>query len=151
MKKDIFKTMIKAVFTIMAVICMATSVQASAAGDAIYKAIKNGDKSVDVSSFHMKPKQAMDEYFNVVSANPDLFYVDYHVDCKFDTQSGECKELICGYNTSDIKGARTKFDTAVNTAIASAKGLAAKYDQAKAVHDYMIENFDFSADGITAY
>ena len=151
MKKDILKLTAKAVFTFAAALSMTAAVNAASISDTIYNSVKSAAKTIDVSSFHVTPQQAMDSYFDVVSLNPDLFYIDYHVDCKYDTKSGECQELICSYTTNDVKGEVSKFNAAVNSAAAQANGLATNFDKVKAVHDYMITNFDFGADGLTAY
>lgn len=152
MKSDIIlKNTLKAVLTLAAVLAMTVGVHAASLGETIYKSLQNADKSIDVSSFHVTPQAAMDEYFNVVGANPDLFYVDLHVDCKYDMKSGECKELVCTYNTKDVKGDKAKFNGYVTSVAAQAKAYPGKYDQIKFVHDFMVNNFEFNAAGLTAY
>ena len=147
MKKTLFNIFKKSIATI---VCTAVGIAAASAavyaadiGGTIYTGLSKGAATIDVKAYHMTPQAAMDEFFKVVDDNPDLFYVNSHVDCKYDMKSGECIELVCSYTTTDVKGTRAKFDAEINKVIAEAKNCKTEYDKVVAVHDYMVANYEY--------
>lgn len=152
MKKDILKALLTAVGTV--ILTAAVSVSASAGiEDTIKSGLNSGQTTIDVSRYKMSPQDAMDTYFTVVTSNPDIFYVENHVDCTYDMKSGHCLTLVCSYNTKDINGRKKQFNETVDKLVAKASEYDTSFDKIKAVHDYMVEYFEYdvSSTNLTAY
>lgn len=77
----------------------------------------------------------------VVNDHPELFYLQTGYSVKYE-KSGAVVEIQLSYYTlvNDIASARTKFNSAANSIIAGAKGLADDYEKEKYVHDALIAN-----------
>lgn len=156
MKKTFIRELTKICMAAVCTLLFSTAVSAAPASieDAILDGIKAAKNKIDVSAYKIDAQAAMKTYLNVVSDNPDIFYVDETaVTCTYDKASGICTEIVCSYNASDIAARKKKFDAAVDLAVQEAKTQKNKYDQAKAVHDYMVKTFDFdvTCKNTTAY
>lgn len=152
MKKDIFKTIAAAAITLITAAAVTVPVMAGIE-DTIIDGLNGGKTTIDVSRYKLSPQDAMDKYFTIVNANPDIFYVENHVDCTYDMKSGHCLTLVCSYNTKDINGQKKTFNETVDKMAAKAAACDNDFDKIKAVHDYMVENFEYdvAANNLTAY
>ena len=153
MKKTILKKATVAIITGIGVLLLGTSVFAGDIRSSIKTALASGAAEVDVSSYNMDAQQAMNIYLDVVAQNPDLFYVSNKVNCSFDKTTGKCIALQCSYNTPDVAGSKAAFNAELEKVIAEARTKTSGFDKVKAVHDYIVTNYDYDTTGasVTAY
>lgn len=133
--------------TAVSVVALGTVAYADSFEDIVVNDLNNVSATIDVSSCHLTPQQAMEKYFIVVQNNPQFFYVENSVDCSFDTQSGECATLNVKYNASasDIAEQKAKFESVVNTIAQQAAMASNDFDKVKFVHDFLINNFQYDS------
>lgn len=151
MKKTLLKALTAAAAAALGILMMTSSAFAGEFENKVISTLKSNGAEIDVSSFGLTPQEAMDKYLDVIANNPDLYYVNNHVECKYDKSTGKCMSVVCSYNAAAAPDKRAAFDTEIVNMI-SGSGTTA-YDKVKSVHDYIVTNYEYdqSATSLTAY
>ena len=125
----------------------ATVVSAATTSTTFEKALLDGvtafETNIDVSSFNLNAKEALSKAITVFDAAPEAWAVNEKVSVQ--TQGNKAKAVIIKYDYSkdEVLAMQMYIDGIVEKAIAVANTFQTDYDKAKAVYDYLIDNYDY--------
>lgn len=137
------------IFTLTTIIAL--SVSAAFAAD-INSLIKEGldskTASIDVSSANIAPQSAIDAFQSFIKENPEYYYVNTKVQCKYSGNTAATLEVTYTDNSTE-----QDFDSIVDSIVSGASQCSSTYEKVKYVHDYLVENteYDYTLSKFSAY
>ena len=101
------------------------------------------ETNIDVSSFNLSPNEALNKAITIFDTAPDAWAVNEKVSVQ--TQGNKAKAVIIKYDYSkdEVLAMQMYIDGIVEKAVAVANTFQTDYDKAKAVYDYLIDNYDY--------
>lgn len=149
MKKVLF-----GIISLISVLALSASVYAKAdLSAAISKAVANCQPSIDISSYNVKPQDALNEYFILHNTNPDFVYADYNVKCEY--IENKATTMYFGYcdSAENIRKQKADVDAEVTKIAESAKAGETDAEKIKIAHNVLLDGrtYDDSVQHYTPY
>lgn len=120
---------------------------ADAFKDRIYQGLTKVSGSVDVSGLGVSPEAGVTLFRQVLSEHPEIFWVDGGCSYRYDDTGLVSLSPTYLYGTSDLPQMRDAYEQRVSQALESAEGLGSEVEKAKALHDWLIQNAEYSRTG----
>lgn len=101
------------------------------------------ETSIDVSRFKLNADEALNKAITIFDAAPEAWAVNEKVSVQ--TQGNKAKAVIIEYDYTkdEVLAMQMYIDGIVEKAVAIANTFQTDYDKAKAVYDYLINNYDY--------
>lgn len=133
-----------AIFTLFSTLTMTTNTFAALnIEDAIESGVVNCQTTIDVSECNATPDEIMNVFAEMFNTNPAMANLDGTIECAY--TNDKATSITVGYANAQIPVANSQkaTDKAINNIVAEAKNKTDKIEQAKFVHDYLIENTEY--------
>ncbi len=145
MKKSIISKSITT--TLLISMLSGTYVPASTVAPSLEETLLSGVASfqtnIDISKNNLSPNEALNKAITIFDAAPEAWAVNEKVSIQ--TQGNKAKAVIIKYDYSkdEVLAMQMYIDGIVKKAVAVANTFQTDYDKAKAVYDYLIDNYDY--------
>ncbi len=140
MKKLIITTLVTTLFS-------ATVVSAATTRTTLENTLLDGvtafETNIDISKFNLNANDALNQAITIFDASPEAWAVNENVSIQ--TQGNKAKAVIIKYDYTKDKQLliQREIDDVVEKAVAIANTFQTDYDKAKAVYDFLIDNYDY--------
>lgn len=141
--------------TLTAAMFMATNAfAADSIEDTIVEGVKNFETTIDVSGCDATAQEVIDTFASIFNTNPAMTNLDGNIQC--DYKGDKATVIRVGYvqtSAGSVEKAQNEADKVLETIVNTAKTKGGKVEQAKYVHDYLINNseYDYTYKATTMY
>lgn len=129
--------------TVLAAPPTVTTKTSNSYDETVINNIKANNSNINISKFNISGQDALAKYFILKNSEPDIWYASDTA--KVVQQGNKAKTInVCfDYKEQEILEMQAYIDSVVAKAVDVANNFQSDYDKAKAVYDYLIDNYDY--------
>lgn len=139
--------------TMIATMIMSVNVFAGIIEDTIENGVKSGQTTIDVSSCGASVEEVVNAFSAMFNTNPVMSNLDGSFQCAY--KGDKATTITVGYIETGVSVSESQksTDAIIATIVKEAKAKTSKIEQAKYVHDYLINKsvYDYSYNSTTIY
>ena len=130
-----------------------TTAKSTTFNDMVKDYIKKRKTIIDISQYKLSPEDALNKYFTLRNCEPEIWYTSESASVT--TKNGKAYSLNIAYSYTEKEVLETMayIDNKVREVVKIANTFQSDYDKAKAVYEYLIDNYnyDWSLSNINEY
>ncbi|MDO4301918.1 MAG: transglutaminase domain-containing protein [Clostridia bacterium] len=124
-------------------VVLTAAIESTTFNETVISNIKAKKTSIDISKYKLSPEKALSNYFTLKNCEPDIWYSSSTASVTKKNGKAYTLNLNYTYTEKEILVMQAYIDKIVNDIVAVANTFQTDYDKAKAVYDFLIDNYNY--------